>query len=60
MLTKSFLPQTNVASLVSLQILVGISINRYFFAQMMSRAVHHDVIYHPFSINSQYLKDLGH
>ena len=28
---------------------------RVFFAQMTSCAVHYDIIYHPFPINSQYL-----
>ena len=30
-----------------------------FFAQMTPCAVRHDVIYHPFPINSQYLKTSG-
>ena len=27
-----------------------------FFAQLTSRVVHYNIIYHPFPINSQYLK----
>ena len=30
-----------------------------FFAQMMSYTVQYDIIYHPFPINSQYLKTWG-
>ena len=32
---------------------------RFFFSLMTSCAVHYDVIYHPFPINSQYLKTCG-
>ena len=31
----------------------------FFSSQMTSGAVHYDVIYHPFPINSQYLKTWG-
>ena len=30
-----------------------------FFSQMMSCAVHYDIIYHPFPINFQYLRTCG-
>ena len=35
------------------------SFSRIFFSQMTSCAVHYDIIYHPFPINSQYLKTCG-
>ena len=38
---------------------VTIGVNKYFFAQMTWRAIYYDVIYHPFPINSQYLKTWG-
>ena len=31
----------------------SMTIGEYFYAQLMSRAVHHDVIYHPFPVSSQ-------
>ena len=53
------MPRTSFPGILCHHIFEMIGVNKYFFAQKMSWAVHCDVIYHPFPLNSQYLKTWG-
>ena len=46
------MPRTSFPGILCHHIFVMIGVSKYFFAQKTSCAMHCDVIYHPFPINS--------
>ena len=53
------MPTTSFSHVLCHRKFIIIGVNKYFFARMTSCAERYDVIYHPFPINSQYLKMWG-
>ena len=53
------MPTTSFSHVLCHRKFIIIGVNKYFFAWMTSCAERYDVIYHPFPINSQYLKMWG-